>query len=119
MANKARGEVSFEAFDETWTMKVDTNAMCEIEDQTGVGIAKVGALLSNPETASIKLLRAVLWGSLQSKHPGTSLKKAGDLIDAVGMSNLGPLVGQAFSAAFPKANKEAGDKANPQKATAE
>lgn len=115
MANRERGEVSFEASGKTWTMKFDTNAMCEIEDLTGKGIAEVGRLLGNEKTASMTLMRAVFCGALQAHHEGTSLRDAGSLIDEIGAPQAGKLIGDAFQAAFPKAAKEGA--ARPPKAT--
>lgn len=102
MANKQRGEISFEANGQTWTMKVGTHAMCEIEDATGKTIAEIGNLMGNTKTASMKLLRAVFWGSLQHHHEGISMKDAADLIDEIGADVAGQKIGEAFSIAFPK-----------------
>ena len=115
MANAERGEVSFEASGKTWTMKIDTNAMCEIEGLTSKGIAEIGQILGNEKTATITLMRAVFCGALQAHHEGTSLRDAGRLIDEVGADKAGKLIGQAFELAFPAA--KAGE-ARPQKATA-
>lgn len=102
MANLVRGEVSFDASGKAWTMKMGTGAMCDIENATGKSISEIGASLGNPKTASITLLRAVFWGSLQRHHAGTSLKDCDDLIDELGMARAGQLVGEAFQSALPK-----------------
>ncbi len=115
MANAQRGEVSFEASGKTWTMKIGTNAMCEIEDLTGKGISEVGQLLGNEKTASITLLRAVLCGSLQEHHEGITPRECSALMDEVGIDIIGQKIGEAFQAAFPKA-KAGGSR--PPKATA-
>lgn len=114
MTNQVRGIVNFEALGQNWTLQLNTNAMCEIEDLTGHGISKVGQILANKETASIKMLRAVLCGMLKSHQPDITVAKCGDLIDAIGVNELGALIGQAFAAAFPK--PEAKAKANPSQA---
>lgn len=115
MGNKNRGEVSFEASGKTWTMKVGTSAMCEIEAATGKSIAEVGQALGNQQTATITLLRAVFWGALQDQHEGTTLKEAGSLMDEVGVQRVGELIGEAFQLAFPQKAAGASD---PRKATA-
>lgn len=115
MGNAQRGEVSFEADGKTWTMKIGTQAMCEIEGATGKTIGEVGNLLGNEKTASMTLMRAVFWGALQHHHSGLSLKDAAGLIDEIGGAEAGALIGKAFEAAFPKA-KEGGSR--PPKATA-
>lgn len=101
MANRERGEVSFEADGTSWTMKIGTGAMCEIEEKTGKGIAEVGALLSDPKTASISMMRAVFWGSLITHHKGTTIEKCNELIDELGMAKTAELIGEAFKLAFP------------------
>lgn len=117
MANPQRGGVSFEASGKTWTMKIGTNAMCEIEEATGKAIAEVGRLLGNEQTASMKLLRAVFWGSLQDHHEGISLKECSDMMDEVGVDVIGQKIGEAFQAAFPQA--KAGGSRPPKAPTAE
>ena len=107
MANRERGEVSFDASGKTWTMKLGTGAMCEIEGLTGKGIAEIGQLLGNEKTATITLMRAVFWGSLQEHHDGTTIKDCSGLMDEIGMESVGRLIGEAFQAANPKA-KEGG-----------
>lgn len=113
MANKERGEVSFQALDQTWTMKIGTDAMCAMEEETGKGISEIAAELGG-KSVKLSTLRLLVWAGLQHHHEGTSLKECSSLIDDVGVAAIGPLVGQAFQAAFPK--KEAG--ARPRKATA-
>jgi hypothetical protein len=114
MANKERGEVSFEAAGKTWTMKIGTGAMCEIEAETGKSIAEVGQALGSEKTASLTLMRAVFWGALQHRHEGTTVRECNDLIDEIGVQRVGELIGEAFQLAFPK--KEGGSR--PRKATA-
>jgi hypothetical protein len=115
MANRERGEVEVQALGKTWTLKLGVNAMCEIEDATGKSITEIGSLLSNPKTATIRMLRTVMWGALQDRHEGTGIKEAGDLIDEIGMDQAGVKIGEAFSAATPGAK---GGESRPRKATA-
>ncbi len=120
MANQERGEVSFEADGKTWTMKIGTGAMCEIEAETGKSISEVGQALENPKTASLTLMRAVFWGSLQHRHDQLTIRECNELIDDVGVQRVGELIGQAFQLAFPKKpavpKKDPGSR--PRKATA-
>lgn len=114
MSNRNRGDISFEANGKTWTMKIGTQAMCEIEGVTSKTIAEVGRLLGDENTASISLMRAVFWGALQAHHEGVTLKQAAEVIDGVGMAEAGRLIGEAFQAAMPQ--KKGGD-ARPPAAT--
>lgn len=117
MANRERGEVGFEADGRSWTLHLGTNAMCKIEAETGKGIAEIGNLLNNEKTASMTLMRAVFWGSLQDHHPGTSIKDCSELMDELGPQEVARLIGEAFTLANPKVAKES--RLRPTKATAE
>lgn len=120
MANKQRGEVSFEADEKTWTMKIDTNAMCEIEELAGKPIAEVGQLLANPKTASMQLIRTVFLGSLKHYHDGLGVREVGEIMDDIGIAKAIELIGEAFSMAIPQEKKgKAAAKLNPQKGTPE
>lgn len=118
MANLQRGEVSFKAKGQEWKVKLGTNAMCEIEDATGKSIIEIGELLGNQKTATLKLVRDVLWGGLQEFHAGIDLKKVGTLIDDIGMAAAGQLIGQAFTAATTGSQAKGGG-SHPKKAAIE
>lgn len=105
MANRERGEVSFEASGQTWTLKVGTNTMCDLEEQTGKAIAEIGELLGSKQGGRITLMRQVFCAALQSYHEGLSPKDCGDLIDQIGMVAAAQKIGEAFQAAFPKAKE--------------
>jgi hypothetical protein len=115
MANRERGEVEFQSLGKTWTLKLGINAMCEIEDATGKSISEIGALLGDTKTATIKLLRTVMWGALRDHHDDITVREVGAIIDGVGMNEAGRLIGEAFTAATPDAKDGA---ARPPKATA-
>lgn len=116
MANRERGQVGFQAGGKAWTIKLGVNAMCEIEDATDKSISEIGVLLGDPKTATIKLVRAVMWGGLQEYHDGVTVKEVGGIIDDIGMAEAGKLIGEAFTAASPDAK---GGETHPRKATAE
>lgn len=115
MANKERSEVSFDVQGKTWTMKIGTGAMCEMEDATGKGISELSKELSG-DKVKLSLLRMIFWAALQKHHKGTTIEECDDLIDDIGITEAGPLIGRAFQAAFPKA--EAKDGKDPQEAAA-
>lgn len=117
MANRERGEISFSALGQDWKIKLGTNAMCEIEDKTGKSIIEIGQLLGDQKTATLKLLRVVLWGGLQQYHEGIDLIKVGLIIDDIGMAKAGELIGEAFAAAT-SATSAKGGGAHPKKAAA-
>lgn len=107
MANKLKGEVSFEASGKTWTMKIGTNAWCLVESEMNLDLADIDL-----SRLSIRNVRAIFWASLQHHHEGVSVKDAGDMIDEIGTQKVAELVAQAIELQAPV------QKANPQKAVA-
>lgn len=110
MANRHKGEVAFDVEGKNYVLCFTSNALCELEDAIGVGIAKIGGLLSDVETLKLKDVRAVLWAGLTDHHQGIDMKSAGGIIDAIGLPRTLELISSGLSAAFP-----AEDGASPQK----
>jgi hypothetical protein len=106
MANKQRGEVGFELDGVNYTLRFSTNAMCELEDATGVPVLQLANSLQDERSVSIKTLRAMFAAGL-SDTSDISIKEAGDIIDGLGIPRAGELIGQAFMAAFPEADSDA------------
>lgn len=106
MANKERGEVSFDLDGEAYTLRFSTNAMCELEDATGVPVLQLANSLQDETSVSIKTLRAMFAAGLSDSRSVTA-PQAGDIIDALGIPRAGELIGQAFMAAFPEADSDA------------
>ena len=116
MANDIRGEVSFAALGQTWTMKLGNGAVRHIENETGKPFAQVGAELSDETKASITLLTQVFCAALQRHHPGVTVEDCDDIIDEIGHQKVGELLGEAVQLMQPKAAK--GGAERPRKATA-
>ncbi len=106
MANRQKGEVSFRADDKEWVLRYSTNALCEMEDLFGKSAIEVAQSLDSEAGVSLKDLRAVFYCGLTDRHEDISEKRAGDLIDDIGMEAVGPLIAEAFLAAFPSAEEE-------------
>jgi len=107
MANRERGEASFQAGDKTYTLQFSINAFCEIEAEIDKSIVIVMNEMANPATMRIATARVVLWGGLRRHHPNVTIEEAGELIDAAG--GLIPVmntVTEAVNAAFPDAAKQ-------------
>jgi hypothetical protein len=110
MANPLRGEASFKAGDQSYTLAYDINALCEAEDASGLPI---GELLGHLETgASLKVLRAVIWAGLQRHHP-CGLIEAGEIIAAATTKIAADAMRKALAGAFPASE---GATKNPRKA---
>lgn len=115
MANREKGEVSFEAQGKTWTLRFSTNALCELEDATGKGAMAVAEEMNDPERVRIKTLRAMFWAGLTDNHD-IDVKAAGDLMNEIGVDKAGLLIGEAFQASFPDAEAGEAAKGKPAKA---
>ncbi|GLQ36752.1 hypothetical protein GCM10007908_03720 [Rhizobium albus] len=105
------GDVSFEALGKSYTLKLGTKAMRKIEIAVGKPMPVIGKMLDKEETASIDLVAKVFWGALQHHHPEVSVDDVDDILDAIGLDQAGPLIGQAFEAA--QQPKKGGDNRPP------
>jgi len=112
MANRIKGEVAFSIEDGNlageYTLLLDFNALCDLEEDFP-GIMEGKFELKSP-TAIRKVFAVGL-----AEHHDLSERDAGKLIHAVGLNRVGELVGEAFAASFPEADK---GKPRPQKAPA-
>lgn len=101
MANPIKGEVSFQASGEEFTLVFDFNALCTIEDEFDVEASRLDEVIGGRASAIRKIFRI----GLSRHHPGMSDEKAGELIQAVGPTKAADMVTQAFARAFPEAAK--------------
>lgn len=95
MANPYRGEVSFEASGKTYTMVFTTNAICSLEDESGLSFQEVVAKV---ELMGVRGIRKLALAGLSTKHPDLSAEEVGDIIDAVGV----PVISDAIISSFNK-----------------
>jgi len=100
VANKFKGDVSFESGEKTYTMRFSANALCEIEEALGMGINTVSNLLADKETMRLKMVRVVFWAGLRDHHPETTLHQAGEIITDLSLGEAMLLVSKAFQLAF-------------------
>lgn len=101
MANAQKGEVSFEALQQSWTIKLGTNAMCEIEDRTGQSINKIGEKL-NGDGFTMKLMRTVFVCGMLDHHDVITEKMVGDILDDIGFEKASDIMQRAFVIATPE-----------------
>ena len=99
-----RGTVTFEAGGEVWRLKFGVNALADLEERTGKSVNEIFASLSG-EAVRLGTLRTVLTSGLAQNHPALTLAAVGDLMDEVGMAQIGKLIETAMRAAFPEATK--------------
>jgi len=109
MAKTIKGEVEFEADGESYTLLLDFNALCDLEEQMP-GLMDGGTEIKSPSA-----IRTVFHAGLAAYHSTLSLRDAGHIIHAIGLEAAGDLVKQSFAASFPSGGD---DKARPRKAPA-
>jgi hypothetical protein len=87
MANKERGEWILVAGDDRYTLRLTTNACCELEAFCGGFFEDIQAKANRGSFINIRLL---LWAALQAHHNDLAtddddgLKRVGDIFDAGG-----------------------------------
>jgi len=86
MANREKGEVSVEIAGTSYTLCLDLNAMCALEEM----FSKPGAdvtfqdVLAQVNLGKQRYIRAVFWAAFQKFHPEVTLKGVSDLVQASG-----------------------------------
>lgn len=95
MANRHKGDFTLKAGKQRYTLRLTTNAVCELEDFEGA-LTRSGTprtwdqILTGIDKGSLKDVRLFFWVALREHHPDiatddkASLKAVGDLIDRAG-----------------------------------
>lgn len=112
MANPHKGEVTFPAGEESYTLSFSANALAELEDMLGIGVSEFGELMSDPKKIRMKTMRTIFHAGLLDHHPDVDAKQAAMLFSKVMPTEAVGLIVKAFGLAFPD-GKEAD--ANPPK----
>lgn len=97
MSNPHRGEVTVEADGRTWTLKLGANALIELEQQLGGGLAEK---LQDEATSKVLIVRSVIWAAARKHHPDITEERAGELIDDIGLTEAMDLVQKLFAFAM-------------------
>lgn len=86
MANRERGERSIEINGKTYTLVLDIDAMCALEDlfSTPEKEMSFGDVMARAERGSIRHLRGIWWATLRRHHPEMSLTDASALVQEMG-----------------------------------
>lgn len=100
MSNSLKGEVSFEAYGDTYTLAFPINSLIKLEERLGCGIVQIGDQLNGG--ASMGTIRALFWAGLIAHH-NLSEDEAGDLIDEVGLAEAAELAGKSLTLSMPGA----------------
>jgi hypothetical protein len=86
MANPERGQVALTVEDRTYTLILDMNALCELEELLSTPSQAVTAAQAFVAAANLSYrhVRALVWAALRRHHPDLTLSAVGDLIEAAG-----------------------------------
>jgi hypothetical protein len=86
MANPQRGEVPLMVGDRAFTLVLDFDALCHLEDVLSANGQVVTAqeAIYHAMRSSLKYTRALLWAGLRRHHRDVSLIDAGELISDLG-----------------------------------
>ena len=125
MANRERGEVSFQVDGTSYTLVMSINGILEVEDAASAIAGQpmlfdqVGRKVAE---GNVRYLRVLFWGLLRKYHRDLTLDEVGDLIDAAGgLIGIQRLITTALDASAPdEADKKAlgADKDRPRRARA-
>lgn len=108
MANIARGEHAVTCRDgEVYTLVFDVNALCDVEDRLGVGVADLDEAMQKP---TARLVRTLFHAGLAARHPAVTEREAGALL---GIKEMGAAVTAAIIKSMPEASGDARPPATP------
>lgn len=105
MANRERGEVELIVGERTYTLVLDIDAMCALEEyfSTPTHEATWDEIEQRVQRgASVRMLRALIWAMLQRHHPDVTIVESGRIVsDMGGLPGLITVVSKAMRAATP------------------
>lgn len=86
MANRELGEVSVDIAGTSYTLCLDLNAMCEIEDMFSTPQRQVTfqEVLERVQHNSMRHIRGVLWATFRKHHPNLTLMDVAELAQRSG-----------------------------------
>lgn len=101
--NPLRGEVSHKIGEQDFTFCFTVNAMCALEEATGLTVSEIGEKMQRaPERLGFKTIRALVWAGMVDRQPDMSLEMVGKLAPADLIEAAAPAA-KAFGLAFPQA----------------
>jgi hypothetical protein len=99
--------IGFTVGDRGYTMVLDINALCDLEEALGRPAGQVLSGLSDPATADIRTMRAVFWAGLRKQHNDLTLTGAGELLTAIGFAAGMEVIQRAILRTFPPRSEAA------------
>ena len=111
MSNRVTGSVTFDVEGAEFTLKLSTNAMCELEDEFDQDIETLFNSLDPEQSGKsprIGHMRKIVKAMLSDAHPDLSLTDVGNVIDQFGLEDVFSKVEQAVQLAFPDQGNDGG-----------
>lgn len=86
MANRERGEVSVEIDGTSYTLCIDLNAMCRLEEMFSTPDREVTFqdVLKKVNAGNLRYMRAIFWSAFLKYHPTLKLEDVSGLIQGAG-----------------------------------
>ena len=86
MANPQRGDVTIEVLGKAYTLKIDINAICELEDllSTPRQLTTLQDVIDRMTAGSVRHVRAFVWAALRRHHKEMTLDDVGQFIGDAG-----------------------------------
>lgn len=111
MSNVHKGEVTFEAGGKLQTLRLDTNALCALEEDLNIGVGEMAVLLDG---GRISVMRACIRVGVVNGNGTTAsmtLEEAGNLIDEIGYQRAMDLISKTLERTFTP--QQEGEEPNP------
>lgn len=102
MANAVRGETVLSAGGQDYLLRLNTNALCELEAATG---QKIGSYLASVSDNGLGVgdMRQILLAALRENYPDITLARVAEIMDAATLPAVAEVIAHAIKAAFPAA----------------
>ena len=87
MANPQRGEAHIDINGDTYTLALDLNALCELQEALNPrdpDSVELDGLMKQLGKMNPRYVRAFVWATLRRHHPEITLKGASDLVTEAG-----------------------------------
>jgi len=103
MSNLVRGVVDLKAGDDTYSLLLDINALCEAEGALDMTLDVI--LAQYAAGTSARLVRALVWAGLRAHHP-CGMEEAGQIVARAGFVQAKDAIERALVAALPEGGDE-------------
>ena len=96
MANREKGEVDLSLAGQTWTFKLGTGALIELQELVSKAegsLVPIERIFQDAARGRVSSIRAILWAGLRKYHGDRTLTDVEDLLDAASPAEIQALLG--------------------------